>query len=523
VENLRRQWTGAAFVVAAAWVGGCGGDGAAGTPTPDGGGAGAGGEGPIQGPPEPSPLGLTHRARVIELLPGVGGGDPFLDGPGLGGVEVCVYDHPDVPCVATDDSGLYTLRGLPTNAELALTFQKDGYFSMARPLVTEDASVNIVGGNTGEIGTGVPVASHPIPMLRIDALCPDGSCSFLEVHGSVAAQESGRGGVFILAGARAGLAVTAGSVAAAYTGPAPAYAVDPALSATASGGRAILPNLEPGVAVISFESAEWSCEAWFGGGANSLPSEPGSIRVPVLPGHTTLATPQCRSSLRVCGGTPCGENALALPSCCTTADTGKAVLCPGCGLTQDVCGVHLTFLPAASHLCFELDQPGALDPACPGYETQFGFREGCCTEEGFCGGLEPVIPLGCAYQPGLPGSVIRGAPCGAQPGFACGTESCSTQIFDTPPCCTAEGTGLPGDPLEFAGQEPGRCGTLVDGVCLQTSLPGVVNASCPGVEVDGSSRSGCCTAEGFCGSVDPDGRGCIYLPPSGKGEPCSNE
>jgi hypothetical protein len=480
----------------------------------------------VQGPPTPDPPGVTHRGRVIELLPFTADAtDPFSIGPGLPGVEVCAHEMESVPCTLTDEDGQYVLRGLPINSEIALTFHRDGYFPMARPLVTLDASVHLLADARSGVTAGPPAySSSPIPMLQEASICPDGACSYLAVHGSATAPLPDKGSVVVLVGARPGIVVTAGSIAATYTGPAPSYAEDAALTGTESGGRALLPNIEPGIATIRVDGqAGYACGSWRGGSVNALPSDPGQIRVPVLPGHVTLAAPSCSPKPQVCSGVTCKDNTINLPTCCTTEAAGKPLMCEGCGVTVGVCGVHLTFLPAVADQCFQVERPGELDETCPGYETQFGFREGCCTDEGFCGGSEPVIPLGCAYADDGTGRVIRGAPCGANPGFTCGDQSCPTKTFDTPPCCTAEGTGVAGDALELVGLEAGRCGTLVDGVCLQTLLLGRQNEACPSQDAGGSSLPGCCTDEGYCGSVDPGGRGCVYLPSAGKGAPCTNE
>jgi hypothetical protein len=51
----------------------------------------------------------------------------WIEQPGLAGVEVCLIESVGIPCVYTDDTGLFELHGVPTNSEVLLTFSKEGY------------------------------------------------------------------------------------------------------------------------------------------------------------------------------------------------------------------------------------------------------------------------------------------------------------------------------------------------------------------------------------------------------------
>jgi hypothetical protein len=94
-------------------------------------------------------------------------------------------------------------------------------------------------------------------------------------------------------------------------------------------------------------------------------------------------------------------------------------------------------------------------------------------------------------------------------------------------CCTATGTGVAGDPAELTGRAPNLCGTDIGatvptlaGICLQLDQPGTPDATCPTVSNGFMDEMGCCTDQGFCGTISASaGLGCHY-PAAGKGPAC---
>jgi hypothetical protein len=64
--------------------------------------------------------------------------------PPLERVEVCVYGNNEVPCARTDDSGIFVLCNVPENEDLILSFEKDGYVSSLRMIVTRTADYDIL-------------------------------------------------------------------------------------------------------------------------------------------------------------------------------------------------------------------------------------------------------------------------------------------------------------------------------------------------------------------------------------------
>ena len=109
-----------------------------------------------------------------------------------------------------------------------------------------------------------------------------------------------------------------------------------------------------------------------------------------------------------CGDEVCVVSQLA-PPCCTEPGAGTAgdpLELTGRG--PNLCGADLSaFVDGDAYVCMQTNQPGTLDAACPVTPSPGGDLMGCCTDEGFCGGMEPGIPLGCVY-----GATGRGAPCG---------------------------------------------------------------------------------------------------------------
>ncbi len=110
----------APFLVLACVFAGCSSDDDAGG---DNDGAGAGGAAGAE--PAASLVALSWMVRPLgeRVYP------DWITEPGLQGVEVCLIESIDIPCVYTDEQGVFELPGVPTNSELLLTFTKEGYVS----------------------------------------------------------------------------------------------------------------------------------------------------------------------------------------------------------------------------------------------------------------------------------------------------------------------------------------------------------------------------------------------------------
>jgi hypothetical protein len=130
-----------------------------------------------------------------------------------------------------------------------------------------------------------------------------------------------------------------------------------------------------------------------------------------------VATPDAgaRPFTGLCGVMACEPSSLGTPGCCTRPGTGV----PGhplenIGRGPGLCGTDVgALVPSLTGTCLELDQPGEIDSECPAQAPLRGGTRmpGCCTDEGFCGGLETLIGFGCFYGTGR-----KGRPCTPGPG-----------------------------------------------------------------------------------------------------------
>jgi hypothetical protein len=115
---------------------GTGGSGAAGTSGrggTSGGGSGGGGTGGINSDAAAG-ISISGIARDWAKT------DPFATPP-LSGVKVCLRGHPEVTCVTTGADGSWTLRGVPTNAEVMVTLELTGRISFLRAIKTATADI----------------------------------------------------------------------------------------------------------------------------------------------------------------------------------------------------------------------------------------------------------------------------------------------------------------------------------------------------------------------------------------------
>ncbi len=97
-------------IAASGGAGGTGGGAGAGGATGGSAGTGGGDAGPT----------ISYSGRFTEFA--LIGNEPPLED-----AEICVVDHPQIPCVNTDADGKYLLTGVPANTELAITATKDGF------------------------------------------------------------------------------------------------------------------------------------------------------------------------------------------------------------------------------------------------------------------------------------------------------------------------------------------------------------------------------------------------------------
>ncbi len=246
--------------------GGAGGD----EPAPD-----AGDEPAPDAGDEPDQDGITLSWPVKEF------GETLFDyDQTVEGVEVCLIESVDIPCVYTDETGVFILEGVPKNRELLLTFFKEGYLP------------HLVSVRTGTQDLILPAFTTQPAMVDTKRF-EEG----LEAQGLVV--DESKGGIAFVAqtlirtGPPSRLAISIGSA----TGDGPIFwNSDTSIDPEATGLSEDIPvatfhNLQDGEYIISWEAEEpekiacvieGSQANWFIWG---LPSEePNSIRVKVRAG-----------------------------------------------------------------------------------------------------------------------------------------------------------------------------------------------------------------------------------------------
>jgi hypothetical protein len=134
---MRAVWIGVVCALAI----GCSEDKQAATgSSPDGGaggGAGSGGKG-SGGAPAANTSKLHWQ--VTELA-----ASPTTPPPAIEGVDICVHEHAEIPCVKTDKDGFFDLAGLPRDTALNITFKKTGYVPTLKSIETSNTDMDATG------------------------------------------------------------------------------------------------------------------------------------------------------------------------------------------------------------------------------------------------------------------------------------------------------------------------------------------------------------------------------------------
>jgi hypothetical protein len=186
----------------------------------------------------------------------------------LEGVEVCVHEHPDIPCAETDDAGRVELAGLPRDTPLDLTFHKDGYIPTLKTIETSfvdmDGTANpVMMPAVGTLGTpGVELELETKGVLGFFAVGDSGPVPGTKVSLSPA---SGDGPFFV------GLDGV----------------IDPDATATLAVGGVFF-NLEPGEYTLTTSAEGRKCAGMsFPFAAFGIPAGGESVIGHVLPGYYT--------------------------------------------------------------------------------------------------------------------------------------------------------------------------------------------------------------------------------------------
>ncbi len=187
----------------------------------------------------------------------------------LGGVKVCVFKHPEMPCVTSDSSGAFTID-LPSNAETGVTLEKTGYASVLAPLA--------VATDTLTYTIGVPTEQSRKQLYgAFGATYPDTAHGFVFFIGTLKGQQE------------LGLDGVTGSIDPA-TGVGPFYvdtggAAAPSATSTSTYSAIYFASLAPSdSSVVKLAPTSMSCAQYFGGWTTS---QLNAARFPVAAGFET--------------------------------------------------------------------------------------------------------------------------------------------------------------------------------------------------------------------------------------------
>jgi len=131
----------------ALWIGlfgalalGCSDDTVAATTSPEGGSGGSAGTGGKGSGGAPAANTSTLHWLVTEPA-----ASPTTPPPPIEGVDICVHEHDEIPCVKTDKDGFFDLAGLPRDTALNITFKKTGFIPTLKSIETSNTDIDASG------------------------------------------------------------------------------------------------------------------------------------------------------------------------------------------------------------------------------------------------------------------------------------------------------------------------------------------------------------------------------------------
>jgi len=215
----------------------------------------------------------------------------FLPAQGLvplAGVEVCVFERPEIPCAMTDAEGRYALSDLPAGSDLLISYEREGSVSQLGMLSTEGQDVGPVDIRLAQDGAA------EIFFQIIGATWPLGETGGITFGAYPAATGGGLTADAGLPGFEVALTPASG------TGPvfvADNEIPDPALSVTAQPGWGLYANVSPGLVRVSVARAGFACpKVRPGYGWSSSMNGDGTIDVPVVAGFLTAIGVLCEEA-----------------------------------------------------------------------------------------------------------------------------------------------------------------------------------------------------------------------------------
>ena len=208
----------------------------------------------------------------------------------LGGVTVCVYAEPGIPCVMASPTGQFSVP-VPANSNTAVTLSLPGYDSVLVATVTD-------GQDQSGWEIGMAAASDMgVIFSALGTAYPNSAAGFLGAY----VNDSSSGTFEGLAGVTTSFAPQSGSGPIYITNNG---APSTSLTATSSWGESFFGTITPGEVTVLWAPASASstltCTPNFGGWPSSLPN---AVRAPIAAGFDTHLGMACTLST-VDAGTP---------------------------------------------------------------------------------------------------------------------------------------------------------------------------------------------------------------------------
>ena len=249
---------------------------------------------------------------------GTGNGDGGVSDaglPGVSGAKVCVYQMASIPCTTTDANGAFTLAGLPPLADLAITFDKDGYRPIAQAI--ETASIDM-DGTANPLYMGRTSDPDPPIGATVD-WANKGQVAFFALGQNAI---TGDGGTAYIGDPGATVMITP------MSGTGPLFLRDDNTFDTSSKTLVDLQgwayNLDPGNYTMTLGDPNNDCEPIsYGFGGWGYPGGPHQVNFPIIKGYTTsLVGELCLPNSRIAGDGGSTDAAVEASSSDATADAG---------------------------------------------------------------------------------------------------------------------------------------------------------------------------------------------------------
>jgi hypothetical protein len=187
-------------------------------------------------------------------------------------VEICVFGHDEIPCVHSDLTAQFTLKGVPANSELLLSFFKADYFLHLATYTSTDQNDHFSYGLVSDLAMDAMASTVSVEI--------DGSKSQI-IFGANVEKDGDR-----VEDVSVSMSPASGE-GPFYQGTA---GLDKTMSTTGSKGTGGFLNVEPGEYEITFTHPSKTCTPYFAWKG----SQDGTVRFRLERTHSTYVSQICR-------------------------------------------------------------------------------------------------------------------------------------------------------------------------------------------------------------------------------------